>query len=217
VWKEAGYTAALRPGRRLILINARGHGQSGKPHDPKAYAFEFHVADVLAVLDALGLKTARYYGYSLGGLMGFALAKHAPERFTAMILGGAHPYAMPPAPSDPFIEILRQGPKALLRVYEGFVTPVKKDRLVANYFTALIAWRTNRITTFAFPEVIETMPMPCLLYAGSADAIHDTVKEPASKMPNGKFYSVYGQTPVQTQYRSELILPMVQKFLALAP
>lgn len=214
VWKDAGYTVALRPGRRLVLINARGHGQSEKPHDPKAYAPELHVADVLAVLDDLGLRTARYYGYSMGGLIGFALAKHAPERFTAMILGGAHPNRLPPAQSDPLIELLRRGPEALLGVYEGFVTPEKRDRLLANDMTALIAWRTNRITTFAFPEVVETMPVPCLLYAGDADAIHDTVRETAAKMPRGEFYSVRGQTHVQTQYRSELVLPQVREFLA---
>jgi pimeloyl-ACP methyl ester carboxylesterase len=214
VWKDRGYTDALRPGRRLILINARGHGQSEKPHEPKAYAPELHVADVLAVLDDLGLQAASFYGYSMGGGIGFALAKHAPERFASMILGGAHTNPLPPAPSDPLIEMLRQGPEALLGVYEGFVTPEKKARLLASDMTALIAWRTNRIATFAFPEIVETMPMPCLLYAGSVDPIHDTVRETAAKMPNAEFYSVPGQTHVQTQYRSELVLPKVQEFLA---
>ncbi len=36
-WYEAGYIEALKPNYRLILIDARGHGSSDKPHDPDAY------------------------------------------------------------------------------------------------------------------------------------------------------------------------------------
>ena len=36
-WHEAGYVdQLLRRGRRLILIDCRGHGRSGKPHNPIA-------------------------------------------------------------------------------------------------------------------------------------------------------------------------------------
>ena len=31
VWYERGYVAALKPKYRLVLIDARGHGQSDKP------------------------------------------------------------------------------------------------------------------------------------------------------------------------------------------
>ena len=50
-WYEAGYVDALRSDYRLILIDARGHGASDKPHDPGAYELERRVADVVAVLD----------------------------------------------------------------------------------------------------------------------------------------------------------------------
>src|SRR3984893_13969291 len=51
-WYEAGYVEALRPDYRLILIDARGHGASDKPHDPDAYVLNRRVSDVVAVLDA---------------------------------------------------------------------------------------------------------------------------------------------------------------------
>jgi pimeloyl-ACP methyl ester carboxylesterase len=34
VFYERGYVAALKPKYRLVLVDARGHGQSDKPHDP---------------------------------------------------------------------------------------------------------------------------------------------------------------------------------------
>ena len=36
-WYELGYVAALKSKFRLILPDTRGHGQSDKPHDPRAY------------------------------------------------------------------------------------------------------------------------------------------------------------------------------------
>src|SRR5437899_3536222 len=57
-WYTYGYVAALRQSYQLILIDARGHGQSDKPYDPQAYALQHRVEDVLAVLDALQVDNA---------------------------------------------------------------------------------------------------------------------------------------------------------------
>ncbi len=46
----------LLPGYRLILLDARGHGKSGKPRDPSAYALSERTRDVIAILDHLGIK-----------------------------------------------------------------------------------------------------------------------------------------------------------------
>ena len=55
-WREAGYVDRfLSNGRRVVLIDCRGHGASGKPHDAAAYSGDKRARDVLAVLDALGI------------------------------------------------------------------------------------------------------------------------------------------------------------------
>ena len=54
-WYRVGYVDALRTSYRLILVDARGHGASDKPHDDAAYSLPQHVADIVAVLDALYL------------------------------------------------------------------------------------------------------------------------------------------------------------------
>ena len=90
-WSEAGYVEALRPDYRLILIDARGHGASDKPHDPDAYVLNRRVADVVAVLDALDIAKALFWGYSMGGWIGFGIAKYAKERVRALVIGGQHP------------------------------------------------------------------------------------------------------------------------------
>lgn len=53
----------------------RGQGQSDKPHTPDAYTMESRVADVIAVLDAIGPDRVHFWGYSLGGMIGFQVAR----------------------------------------------------------------------------------------------------------------------------------------------
>ena len=89
VWQVYGYVDALRSDHQLILIDARGHGESEKPTTRDAYAMDRLVGDVIAVLDACEITRAAYCGYSLGGRVGFGLAIHAPNRIRALIAGGA--------------------------------------------------------------------------------------------------------------------------------
>ena len=44
-WELAGYVDALKLRYRLIRVDARGHGDSGKPHDPAAYTLSAHTSD----------------------------------------------------------------------------------------------------------------------------------------------------------------------------
>jgi pimeloyl-ACP methyl ester carboxylesterase len=71
MWRELGYTGALRDDHRLILIDARGHGRSEAPHDPAYYRPELMAGDVTAVLDALEIPAAHFLGASLGAAIGF--------------------------------------------------------------------------------------------------------------------------------------------------
>jgi pimeloyl-ACP methyl ester carboxylesterase len=78
-WYEAGYVDALERDYRLILVDARGHGDSDKPQDAEAYPLEKRVGDVVAVLDALKIEKAHFWGYSAGGWIGFGMAEFAPK------------------------------------------------------------------------------------------------------------------------------------------
>ncbi len=64
---------------RIIGVDQRGRGLSGKPHDIAAYGKNF-VTDILGLMDKLGLPRAHIVGHSMGGIVALNLAVHHPDR-----------------------------------------------------------------------------------------------------------------------------------------
>ena len=66
-WVRYGHAALLADaGFRVIMPDLRGHGDSGKPHDPAAYPPDVLMRDGFALLAHLGLTDYDLAGYSLG-------------------------------------------------------------------------------------------------------------------------------------------------------
>ncbi|HET9017573.1 MAG TPA: alpha/beta hydrolase, partial [Thermomicrobiaceae bacterium] len=95
-----GFVDALKGNYQLILLDPRGQGRSDKPHDPTAYTLRKRVADVLAVLDDVGVPRSHFYGYSMGARIGFGLGLYAQDRFASLILGGMNAYPPEPHPEE---------------------------------------------------------------------------------------------------------------------
>jgi pimeloyl-ACP methyl ester carboxylesterase len=87
-WVRTGWVDALSAIRRVVALDFRGHGLSDKPHEQAAYGYRAMSHDVLRVMDALELRQADFLGYSLGSFCGACLLGDAPQRFSAMVLGG---------------------------------------------------------------------------------------------------------------------------------
>ncbi len=84
MWR--GQVEPLSRGRRLVIWDMRGHGRSDYPADPAAYSEEATVADMAALLDAVGAPTAVVGGLSLGGYMSLAFHRAHPERVEALLI-----------------------------------------------------------------------------------------------------------------------------------
>jgi 2-succinyl-6-hydroxy-2,4-cyclohexadiene-1-carboxylate synthase len=92
-----------------VAIDLLGHGQSDAPADPQRYGLAHGVEDVLAVLDAMGVRRAAVLGYSMGGRVALALAIAAPDRVSALVLESASPGLR-----DPEVRLARAAQDALL-------------------------------------------------------------------------------------------------------
>lgn len=93
LWRLSGHVDALRDAFRVVLVDARGHGLSGRPTDVAEYAIASHVADVIAVMDDAGVETAVHVGFSMGGETALSLAAVHPRRTTGIITIGSEPTA----------------------------------------------------------------------------------------------------------------------------
>jgi len=87
-WVSCGVVDALvAAGRRVIAPDARGHGESDKPHDPGAYENDAMVRDARGLLDHLGVRHVDVIGYSMGALVSTRLVPDEP-RTRSCVLGG---------------------------------------------------------------------------------------------------------------------------------
>ena len=84
MWR--GQIETLSREHKLVLWDMRGHGQSDYPTDQSAYNEEATIADMLALLDHVGAKTAIVGGLSLGGYMSLAFHASHPERVRALLI-----------------------------------------------------------------------------------------------------------------------------------
>ena len=210
-WFQNGYVEPLKPHYQLILVDARGHGASDKPHDAASYALPLRVSDVVAVLDDLGIRKALYWGYSMGGWIGFGMAKHAASRVQALIIGGAHPYA---DSAEAFRDVDGTDPEAFIAALEKFTgtpaTPVSRARILGSDLQALAAAMHDRDS---LEEVLPTMTMPCFLYVGEGDPRLPKVEACVKDMPHATFVSIPDVNHSQANMRSDLVLPHIAKFL----
>jgi pimeloyl-ACP methyl ester carboxylesterase len=56
----------LDAGARVVGVDARGHGRSGRSDDPTRYRGDVQASDVSAVIDELGVDSVDIVGYSMG-------------------------------------------------------------------------------------------------------------------------------------------------------
>ena len=95
-----GQVAPFSKHYKLITWDMRGHGKTGYPDDQVQYTEAATVADMAAILDAVGAKQAVIGGLSLGGYMSLAFHLAHPERTLALLIIDTGPGYKSDAPRD---------------------------------------------------------------------------------------------------------------------
>lgn len=95
--------ALAQAGFRAVAIDVRGYGGSLAPEATEAYRMLQHVADNVAVVHALGARTAAIVGHDWGSPIAAASAQLRPDVFTALgLLSVPHSPRPPMRPTDAF-------------------------------------------------------------------------------------------------------------------
>ncbi|MCF3131907.1 alpha/beta fold hydrolase [Streptomyces olivochromogenes] len=112
---------ALSPRHRVVAVDQRGHGASERhPHDTSRAA---HVADVVAVLEQLGLRRPVLMGQSLGGHTALLTAATHPDLCRALVLVEAGPGGPNP-----------EAPAEIGALLDAWPTPFPSLRAAAEFF-----------------------------------------------------------------------------------
>lgn len=109
--------AIAAAGYRAVAIDVRGYGRSSAPAPVDAYRMTAHVADNVAVVHALGEKTATVIGHDWGSPIAANSALLRPDVFTAAGLLSV-PYA----------------PRSEVRPTDGFARIGGDDEFYVSYF-----------------------------------------------------------------------------------
>jgi aminoacrylate hydrolase len=136
----------------VVLHDHRGVGQSD--HSRIAYTVERMAADVVHLMDALGIAKAHIVGHSTGGAIAQVLALEQPRRLASMVIAASWTKA------DAYFrrlfglrkEILaRLGPAAYLQAATLFLYP---SAWIARNNERLRQLEAQLLATFSLPEIV---------------------------------------------------------------
>ena len=219
--REINYVEILQDKYKVILVDARGHGKSEKPHAPELYAMKYMVGDIVAVLDEFNMEKADFWGYSMGGRIGLAAAKYAPTRFTVYVIGG-NGLSEKDSPGEMeelkgYIKLLEKGNEAMISYIENLRGSKLKEWEYEKWNNAdtdaLVAYMSN-YENIGMADYLPKVTAPFLFYAGSEDTYpHSTAKACAEIMPNAEFVSLPGLNHSGASIGTKPALPHVLSFL----
>lgn len=191
-WRRLGWYGAFERKRiRTIAMDCRGHGESGKPHDPAAYARSNMAADVRRLADHLEIERFHLMGYSMGARIALAAALSMPARIATLTLGGVGKRLLEPPQIDgnPMaLAMETDDPESVaepMRSFRRFADEQGEDRL------ALAALTRAGDAPFD-KDGLGSLSVPVLVVAGARDELAGDPNALADAFPDGRAVIIPG-------------------------
>jgi pimeloyl-ACP methyl ester carboxylesterase len=182
----------MAAGRRVIALDNRGHGESGKPHEPSAYRTPVMAEDARRLLDHLGINKADVIGYSMGARITAFLALAHPERVRSAVLSGlgeglvrgvGAPEPIVAALQSPTVDAVTD---ERARMFRLFADQTGSDR---EALAACIS-ATRQVLT---PAELAKISVPVLVAVGSEDEIGGSAEALAALIPGARAFVIPGR------------------------
>jgi len=177
---------------RCVTYNARGYPPSDVPADRDEYGWELAVADLLAVLDGLGIDRAHVVGLSMGGYAVLQFGLRHPERASAIVAAGAGSGSGPAERADwprvagaiaerfvtegisVMAEEIGHGPTRIQlrrkspRAWDEFMDHLREHSAVGMANT-MARYQAQRPSLYDFEDDFRALTVPVLLAVGDED------------------------------------------------
>ncbi|WP_424811434.1 alpha/beta fold hydrolase [Roseococcus sp. YIM B11640] len=221
-WVQTGVFPALAAKYRTMALDARGHGQSGKPHDRAQYGPEMG-RDISRLMEHLGIAKAHIVGYSMGAHIVAQLATTEPQRFLTLTLGGAagrlgwtpedqQRVDVESAEMDQGLlrsQFMRLWPRDRPPPSEAEIRADSERRLAGQDPRALAAVRRSNPDQVVPLERLAAVPVPVLGIVGTADPYLRDFERLKAAMPSLRLVTIpgasHGSAPGTPEFREALL------------
>jgi 3-oxoadipate enol-lactonase len=210
----------------VVRFDLRGHG--GSPVIPGPYTVADMAADVVALLDDLGIDQFCYAGVSLGGAIGQQLALTVPDRLRRLVVVVAAARFPDPASWQERADRVRtEGTQFLVSSRVGAWVTESFGRSHAEETERLLdmlrrtppegyAACCETLASFDLRTRLPDVPVPTLVIAGARDPATpvDTVREIADAMPCARFVVVPDAAHLVSVERPDAVDAEIRQFLS---
>lgn len=201
--------APLAADRQVIAVELQGHGRTADIARPMT--IEALAGDVVALLDQLGIAEADLFGFSLGGLVAYAVAVGAPGRVGRLIVASADAHRPPGRESAP-LDNDRLPTQADFEAMRAAYVAVAPDPAHFEEFAA-----RNAATVHEFPgwtQELRSLRSPTLLMFGDRDfSPLPDILELFALLPNAQLAVLPGTTHMGLIRRPAEVLALITPFL----
>ena len=190
--------AALAEKYFVVVMDLRGYGWSSAPSSKggQLYAKRQMYADVIAVMEACGLPSARICGYSMGGFIGLRLLAAHPERIIKLAIAGV---------GETYLKDRITSPEARAALADALLTP-DKDSITdsrAKIFRAFadqpgkdrfaLAACMRAMSPRLSPEILSRLQRPVLVVDGDKDETAGAAEPLAAVLADGRAVTIPGR------------------------
>src|SRR5215471_18818435 len=199
----------LAASRQVIAVELQGHGHTADTG--RAMTIEALAGDIVALLDHLGIAEADIFGFSLGGLVAYAIALGAPTRVGRLIVASADAHRPPGRESAPLSDDRMPTPadfQAMRDAYEA----VAPDPANFDGFAARVEALVHDFP--GWTDELRSLRAPTLLIFGDRDfsPLPDVV-ELFELLPDAQLAVLPGATHVGVTRRPGQVLALITPFL----
>ena len=199
----------LAASRQVIAVELQGHGHTADTDRPMT--IEALAGDVVALLDHLGIAEADLFGFSLGGLVAYAVALGAPDRVGKVIVASADAHRPPGRESVPLDEDRMPTPTDFQAMRDAY-DAVAPD---AAHFEKVAAKTSAMVHEFpGWTDELRSLRAPTLLVFGDRDfsPLPDVV-EMFEILPNAQLAVLPATTHMGVTRRAGEVLALITPFL----
>ena len=185
-WKRAAlYADLLNNGFKVILLDMRGNGRSGKPHDAAAYENDAEAKDIMKMMDILKIKRYAAIGYSRGSIITARLLV-LDKRIQNAVLGGMGlDFTNPEWPRRKmFYRVLMGDSIPELKGVVDYVRSQGLDQLALAYL--------QKAQPSTSKEALGKVRQPILVISGDKDSDNGSAAELAKVLPNSSIATTPG-------------------------